>query len=514
MGQFSRRDFLKTAGAALAGTIVFNEFSAFQLRSQQKPNIIIILCDSLSARHLSGHGYPRETTPNIDSFSRRSTVFHKHYSGGNFTTTGTASMLSGAFGWTHRALGQGGLVRPELVRQNPFSLLGAEYRRFAFSQNLWSDRLVGQYPQDVDRFLSPASYSLLQDGPGAEFFIKDRAIASIVMDEFLLPTHANLPGSLLSGYINKSRKLRIAEEKEKILGRYPQGVPEVLMEGYLVPYVNETVFNGVYQELSGLASESSPFFAYIHLFSPHSPFKPRTDYLKLFRDGYKPASKPPHLFSPGLSDEYVLSRRTAYDRQIAQVDEEFGKLIAQLEADGILDTSYLIFTSDHGELFERGFVGHGFQFMYESVLHIPLVIHAPGQIEGTNVFSPTSNADILPTILSFAGHKPASRGMDGVILPGFSNVEIDTDRPIFSVFAVDTPSHAPLKKAVISMRKGGYKLIAYLGYEQIIKDVELYDLEEDPEELINLAEVHASVLTSMKDELFERLEAANKPYQK
>jgi choline-sulfatase len=214
--------------------------------------------------------------------------------------------------------------------------------------------------------------------------------------------------------------------------------------------------------------------------------------------------------SGGLNEEFLLLQRDWYDRQILQVDDEFGKLISELDASGILQNCYLILTSDHGELFERGFVGHGFQYMYEPVLNIPLIIHAPRQIKHEDVFVPTSNIDILPTILSFAG-KERPPELDGKVLPGFGG-QVDEDRPIFSVVAVDNSSFGEIRKAVISMRKRAHKLIAYLGYEQMAQPFELYNLENDPDELDNLAPKDEKMLSAMKDELFASLDAANQSF--
>src|SRR5690349_8621184 len=182
----SRRDFLKLSGAIAAGALAPGRLPALG-EAEHKPNIIIVLCDALSAMHLSLHGYPRRTSPNIDAFAERSTVYHAHYSGGNFTTTGTACMLTGMHAWKHRAINYGGLVRAEFVQDNPFSLLGAGYRRLGFSQNPWPDRLMGQYQQDVDRFLSPAAYSLLGDYSSSRLFGNDRALASLALEDFLIP---------------------------------------------------------------------------------------------------------------------------------------------------------------------------------------------------------------------------------------------------------------------------------------------------------------------------------------
>ena len=104
-----------------------------------------------------------------------------------------------------------------------------------------------------------------------------------------------------------------------------------------------------------------------------------------------------------------------YDQQIAHIDALFGKVIAGLEANGILENSYVIATSDHGEMFERGFFGHSGPLLYEPAIRIPLLIHAPGQNARQDVYAPTSNIDVLPTLLSFAD-KAVPSNLDGSLL--------------------------------------------------------------------------------------------------
>jgi hypothetical protein len=512
MPQISRRDFLKVAGTTLAGALVPDPLLSMGTTSASQPNIIVILCDALSARHLSLYGYPRTTTPFINVFADYATVYHQHVSGGNFTTTGTASFLSGMFGWKHRAINQGGLILPELASVNPFSLLGTDYYKFAFSQNPWSERLVGQNCRDVDGFLPVTAYSLREGNLVANAFKNDRALASIAVDDFLLPVQGDTAGSSILGSYYKSNVLNAFVKETGNSPRYPNGIPEIQLSGYVAPYLNEDVYNGVYLEVSQLENRHTPYFAFFHLFSPHFPYSPRSEYYRLFRDDFAPPAKPVHPLSPKFTEKYLLSRRTAYDRQIAQVDNEFGRLVDRLDKIGVLENSYLIFTSDHGELFERGFAGHGFQFMYEPVLHVPLLVHAPGQSSRKDVYSPTSNADILPTLLHITGRDIPSE-IDGAVLPGLGGTA-DLERPIFSVCAVDNSAFGPLKKTVIAMRKGGYKLIAYLGYENFDQVFELYDLTLDPEELVDISSKASGVLSKLKQEFFFHLENANKPFVK
>jgi arylsulfatase A-like enzyme len=509
MAHITRRDFLKLASLFAAGTV-----ATLRARSPQpdedRPNIIIILFDAMSARHMSLYGYGRQTTPELSRFAERCTVYNAHYSASNFTTSGVASMLTGMYPWKHRALTQGGIVRRDMVSYNPYTLLGSDYYRLMFAQNFWPDRLVAQYYDQVDDFLPQTAYSMRGNTLVKSWVGKDRLLASIAFDEFLLPAQTDRPGSAFLNYLYKSR-VSHSIETQKIQPGYPNGVPEV--EGYDV-YLNEQIYKGVLAEILKLG-DKSPYFAYFHLFSPHSPYKPAGKFLRLFRnDGFTIPHKtvvPQFASLYPESDEALLRKRTAYDRQIAQVDAEFGKLVNRLDASGVLENTYLIATSDHGEMFERGFSGHGGRLMYEPVLQIPLLIHAPKQTARKDVNIPTSNVDVLPTLLSVAG-KETPEALEGQVLAGFGG-DKDPERTLFSMAAWQNSAFRPLTKAAFAMRKGAYKLIVYLGYGGDDGIYELYAVENDPEEIHELSKDEPAVFSAMKEEFFARLAEANRPFE-
>ncbi|GAB4547150.1 MAG: hypothetical protein Fur002_22880 [Anaerolineales bacterium] len=409
------------------------------------------------------------------------------------------------------------MTKPELIPINPYTLLGSDYFRFAYSQNPWPDRLLGQYQQDIDRFLPPSAYSLLEKDLSsqiANLFRNDRALAGFALNGFMLLSQGeSVPtGGAVFGQIHKSRSLNAVVAQN--LKNYPQGVPEVSNGGYdLIPYLNEMVFSGVYDELRAMREQEQPYFAYSHFYSPHFPFRPHQRYLKMFRDdGFKPVEKPKPSFSPNLPESYVNSQRAMYDRVLTQVDGEIGKLIKKLEEDGVLDNSYLILTSDHGELFERGFIGHSSLYMYEPVVRIPLIIHAPGQTDRKDVFALTSNTDILPTILNIAG-KEIPPEIEGKILPELGG-QPDKDRAVFSMYSVGSSAFLPLNQFAIAMRKQNHKLIAYRGYDHVDREYELYDLEQDPHEINDIARKDTKTLKKLQDEFLESLEQANKPFRR
>jgi arylsulfatase A-like enzyme len=162
-------------------------------------------------------------------------------------------------------------------------------------------------------------------------------------------------------------------------------------------------------------------------------------------------------------------------------------------------------------MFERGFYGHGGPLLYEPVIKIPLLISAPGQRKTSAVYTPSSNTDLLPTLLSIADRE-IPPVLDGQVLPEYGGVEDDT-RPIFSLYAAQNSVFLPLKKAAISMRKGPYKLIAYFGYLDFDDVYEMYDLETDPEELQDLSQEDVGTFSKLKEELLDNLNRANKVYE-
>jgi arylsulfatase A-like enzyme len=182
-----------------------------------------------------------------------------------------------------------------------------------------------------------------------------------------------------------------------------------------------------------------------------------------------------------------------------------------LEENGILKNSYLLVTSDHGEMFERGEKAHASPLLYDPIVHVPLLVRAPGQQSRQDVHSPTHAVDVLPTLAQLAG-KPIPAWCEGKLLPGLGGEE-DLQRSIYVVEAKSNPAHRPLRRATIAMRSGNHKLIYYTGYEPE-DSFELYDLEADIEELTDLYPDQPAFAKPMKEELLDTLLTADKPYSK
>ena len=506
MADLNRRDFLKLAALALPAAAFAKPLSRLSMpgaADSSPPNVILLVFDALTARNLSAYGYPRKTSPNFERFAERATIFHNYNSAGNYTVPGVASLLTGMYPWTHRAVNHSGLVRRDMLDRNIFALLGGQYNRIGFAQNGWASFILTQFKKDLDAYLSPAEFSLLAHIIGDKF--PDTNLAYRALDDFMFKMERS-PSSLVFGALERTI---LYEQAKKIPARdYPRGIPKT--GAYPVYFLLEDVLAGLVKMFS---EAKSPSFSYIHLFPPHAPYSPlRQFYGKFWNDNYFPPSKPQHKLSDGQDERKVYIGRLSYDEYVATLDYEFGRFLDALDAAGVLDNSYLIVTSDHGEMFERGDKGHDTPLLYDPVIHSPLIISAPGQRARRDVYAPVNSVDILPTLLHLAG-KPIPDWCEGEILPGFGGEE-NYERATFSVEAKLNPAFAPFQIATISMRKRQYKLIYYKGYFGGEDWFELYNLEDDLEELVNLFDSEKSIAAQMKDEMLERLDAADREFAK
>jgi arylsulfatase A-like enzyme len=505
MSKFSRRDFLKLAALAPAA-MTFSKFAnpKASIRLHQNlgaPNVIFIVFDTMSAYHLSVYGYRRSTTPNLERFAKRANVYNAHYSAANFTIPGTSSMLTGMYPWTHRAMHLSGQIARNLTDRNIFELIGNGYHRFAFSQNVWATNLLSQFRSQIDEILPSSSFSefsLL----ASEFFPNDNNTAHQILDNTLFD-FVDSPGSLMFGI---AQRLTF-ENRKNFKKEFPRGLPQP--RNYPISYKLENLFNGIMDTIDGLPDS---FFSYFHVFSPHAPYRARRDFIGIFDDGWMQPQKPEHVFTEGEDYETIEQNRVWYNEYIANVDFEFGRLLDHLEETGLLDTSYVLITSDHGELLERGVKGHVTPLLYEPLTRVPLLISSPGQIERKDINTPTNSVDLLPTLLHLT-KRDIPEWVEGKLLPGLGGEE-ESERDVYMLDAKSSSAFGKLSIFTISMRRGKYKIILYRGYEAYDKrDVfELYDLENDPEEINDLFKTQPALAKELSDQLTQKVDEVNQPF--
>ena len=509
--KINRRDFLKLAlSLPLLNLVSYRPLASLGDPgvASRPPNILILVFDALSARNLPFHGYPRQTTPNLARLAERATVYHTHHSGGNFTTPGTASIFTGTYPWSHRALHLHGTMLETYGQRNIFSLAAPGYYRLGYSHNLLVTSLMHQMRADLEKLM----------------FTRELILADMEYSDRVFPEDFNVSfwseSLILRGYSTKASSLFISQLyhlweglreralERKYAGQFPLGVPTINGLYWILE-------EGIDWCIDQLGKLPQPYLAYIHFYPPHHPYYPRLDFIDHFKDDYVPARKPRHRFSEkGVTPKYLNQQRKAYDEYLAYADSEFGRLYDHLLGSELLENTYLIFTSDHGEMFERGIWGHGTRTLYEPLVHVPLLISKPGQAERQDIFTPTSNVDLLPTLMSLMG-QPIPNWSEGEILPGFSPSPSDGERSIYVMEAKQNAQRAPLKIGTFALFKGPYKLIHYRGYEDYKGERdELYNLANDPEEMEDRFEAEKSLAMELEEELDARIEEANRPFEK
>jgi tetratricopeptide (TPR) repeat protein len=199
------------------------------------------------------------------------------------------------------------------------------------------------------------------------------------------------------------------------------------------------------------AQSKSPRFMWVHLFDPHDPYEP----------------------PPPFSEKYA---KHLYDGEIAYADSQLGHFIAALKKSGAYQNAILIIVGDHGEgLGEHGEDTHGL-FLYDSTLHVPLIVKLPGDSHhGEVVDKLVRTTDILPTVLSLT-NTPAPPELSGASLAPLIDSAADPARELLG--ETDYPLRwgwAPIK----ALREQNAKLIE-------APRPEFYDLQADPHELKNL----------------------------
>jgi arylsulfatase A-like enzyme len=176
--------------------------------------------------------------------------------------------------------------------------------------------------------------------------------------------------------------------------------------------------------------ERAPFFMYLHVFDPHSPFEPRRPYDVLWADT---AKREEHLrqrdaLRKVISNLFMAERGMAtrdemikagvdpavylahdqdwYDGSIRGLDAELARLFQRLRRMGLDRDVAVVFLADHGEEFqEHGRMWHG-QSVYGEMMHVPLVVRWPAGLKSAVVDEPVELVDVMPTLLDLSGLPP------------------------------------------------------------------------------------------------------------
>jgi arylsulfatase A-like enzyme len=503
----SRREFLKLISLVPVGIYSRPIVQMAKGLDTSRPNIIIIVFDAWSQHHVSLYDYRRHTMPNLEKFAEKATVYHSHYSAGNFTVPGTSSILTGMHPWSHRAFQLGAGLAREHVNHTIFSVLADTYSTLAFAQNKFADQVLQQVNPALDQHVDYWKFNVQKTNMyGVPFLKKNERISFASIEDNLVQKGEGFDSSLFFGPLARLYTLYDRKKNVDLYGsEYPLGLPDAT-ELYRLP----DVVDGAIGLLNGL---QQPGLAYIHFYAPHEPYAPTREFYGTFADGWTPPDKPIHDLSDRKYKQDRLTRECEfYDEFIASWDHEVARLFNHLEESGLTQNSYIFVTSDHGELFERGELGHWTPLLYDPVVHVPLLVSAPGQTARQDVHTLTSSVDLMPTLTHLTGN-PTPPWSEGTLLPKLGGEE-DEKRSIYSMDAKTNSSFYPLRNYSLSLTRDHHRLVYYSYPKDKYEKFEFYALDEDPEEMTNLYPANPSLAQQMKDELLQKVTEVNKPFDR
>lgn len=495
--KLSRRDFMGVMGTLGLSAFVSRFIKTAPKESAGKKNVIIVVFDTLSANHMSLYGYGRNTTPHINKFAERSIVYHKNYAAASYTHSSAASIFTGVHTWSHRAVEFFTPVLGEFDNSNLLRNLHEQYQTITCTHNPHVENLLAQFRESISREVRIHDISKYDGNKVYRLLKNDTNLAFFATSKWGFPYFGSNSSLFFTPYLTFRKVIDQAVQDRKYRESYPAGISKIDEYYFTLEDAIDLIL-----ELIGAKDTAQPLFGYFHLFPPHEPYNPRADFYDRFaNDGLEVIPKPEHFFTEGHTSENLRELTQRYDEYISHVDSEFGRLVDSLEASGALDDSYLILTADHGQLFERGVHGHLSPVLYEGVIHTPLLIRQPGQTERIDINTLTSSLDLAPTILQLTGADPLTYS-EGRLLPGLGGVE-DPERTVYSLYTRLAGKFAPLNKATFSAVQWPYKLIHYAGYDKYDNGDELYNLEDDPQEMNNLVENLPDIAEKLKKQILE-----------
>ncbi len=430
-------------------------------------NVIVIISDSFRADHLGCYGNDWIRTPNLDRFAAESALFTHCYPENIPTGPARRTWFTGKYSFP---LPGGQIPDEEDLRL-------AEY--------LWDKEFVSAMITDVYHFHKPKSEFMR--GFDTVQFIRGQEGDPFVMDESvkvdMKKYHKDRDES--------ERSVKFAGQTEQYLRNRAHWRSQ---EDYYVAQVVKAGMNWL-----EAASRKNNNFLWLDIFDPHEPWDPPKEYADLYYPGYegKEIINPVGGCVEGYLEPEELKRIQAlYAGEVTFVDKWIGIFLDYLRNAGFFDDSIIIFTSDHGEpLGDHGFVRKSRMWLYEDLMHTPLMIHTPNC---KPIVSPSiaQSTDMMPTILDFFDIEPAPN-MDGKsLLPAMKDEE----------YKIRDYAYCGKFPNAWTIRNAEWNLVIYHADQQPAGSFcpqrkELFNLKDDPNEKNNVIGQHDALAKEMELEL-------------
>ncbi|TPW30571.1 choline-sulfatase [Martelella alba] len=446
----------------------------------KRPDILIIMVDQLNGTFFDDHPAGFLHAPNLKALAKDAARFTRNYTASPLCAPARAAFMAGS--------------------------LPSRTRVYDNAAEFASD--IPTYAHHLRRagYYTALSGKMHFVGPDQLHGFEDRLTTDVYPADFGWTPDYRKPGERIDWWYHNMGSVTGA------------GTAEITNQ---LEYDDEVAFlaNQKLHQLSRLSDDQDrrPWCLTVSFTHPHDPYVARKQYWDLYEDcpalepevGALPeAEQDPHsrrllrsldCDSFNITPDDIRRARRAYFANISYLDDKIGMLLATLEKTGMRDNTVILFCSDHGDMLgERGL---WFKMSFrEGSARVPLMISGPGIAAGRHD-TPTSNLDILPTLCALADIDPAplAAWSDGTSLVPIMNGESRTE-PVLMEYAAEG-SEAPL----VGIRAGRWKYVhCPLDPDQ------LFDLEADPHEMVNLADdpSHAATLAAFRQQRDQRWDMA------
>ncbi len=466
----------------LVATALLLATSACTPEPEVAPNVLWIVWDTVRADRLGVYGANRPTTPNVDRWAEGALIFDDALAIAPTTVPNHASMFTGRTPSEHRSTN----AEPRLPGTYP--TIAQKLRQAGYRTYLWA---ANPHISKASRF----ARGFERNEHPWDFVHQKRAVE-------LARRKGEGDRSGLAEELDRDGRANVWAVKES----------GTLAQSSMLQWLDAQ-------------PDPDPWFAFFNYMEAHRPISPARRFREQVMDPEQVDAS--YALDRGwdttwnytfgrleLSDEELALIAGAYDAAIAELDDLFAQLMAELEARGELSNTVVILTSDHGEhLGEHHMLDHQYS-LYEPVLRVPLVVHFPKRFPAGRETRPVMAFDLYPTLLELAGLSDQieddSRAVS-LLAPREQRVRFAEYRapfgsPFRNLRKKDPDFDAsPWRRRLRMIRDDGYKFIHGGDGRH-----ELYQIAVDPGEQNDLLAEESARAEGMNEELgalFGELEA-------
>ncbi|MFF0345776.1 sulfatase [Kribbella sp. NPDC004875] len=442
----------------------------------ERPNILLICTDQQRYDTLGAYGNDHVQTPNLDRLAADGVLFENCYVQNPVCSPSRASLMTS---------------------------------RYPHAHGLWANGVqLPDHEQFFTRTLADEGYDCGLVGKLHLSACKGGRLEPRHDDGFRVFrwAHDPYPGSSENQY-HRWLKTAYPELYAQAVEPGGPGFDNLPTEAHYSRWIgNETI-----DYLRDSRDKDKPFCFVANFFDPHHGFGAPKEYLERYRAANLPRpvtregeleSKPAILTEASkesygghargylsYSEDELQDVKAAYWAMVTLVDDEVGRILAALEAEGLADNTIVVFTSDHGEMLGDHQLMLKGPMMYDCAVRVPLVVRWPGQLPaGERRTELVQWIDLAPTFLEAAGAPALPRGQGQSLLP-LARGEAGAVGRGWALCEYRNSGH-PYDPAVHTtmLRTGQWKMVVYHGLPATDRERsgELYDLATDPLELDNL----------------------------